>query len=143
MRFDLGSDLETLRAAALARIDAEAEAARLLFLTPGAGQAMEYLATEAEARAFLAAAAGIGSGKPTSLDGYPLVAAVARALAAVGNVVQPAALAEQLVAQADAWRAAGAAIKELRRAARMRIAGAETAAGVRRAAEVRLPAPRR
>jgi hypothetical protein len=143
MRFDLGPDLETLRAAALARIDAEAESARLLFLTPGAGQAMEYLATEAEARAFLAAAAGAHDGTAPSLEGYPFVAAEAAALAAVGSVVEPVALAEQLVAQADAWRAAGAAIKELRRAAKMRIAATTTAAELRRAAEVRWPTPAR
>jgi hypothetical protein len=143
MRFDLGPDLETLRVAALTRIDAEAEAARLLFLTPGAGQAMEYLATEAEARAFLAAAADAQGGKPPSLDSYPFVVAEAAALARVGSVVEPVALAMQLVAQADAWRPAGAAIKELRRAAKMRTGAATTAAELRRAAEVRWPTPAR
>jgi hypothetical protein len=131
----------TLRAAALARIDAEAEAVRAQFLTPGAGQAMEYLATEAEARAFLAASAGALVATAPSLNGYPFVAAEAAALAAVGSVVEPVALAEQLVAQADAWRAAGADVKELRRAAKMRVAAAATAAELRRATEVRWPTP--
>jgi hypothetical protein len=55
----------------------------------------------------------------------------------VGTAIDPITLAEQLVAQADAWRAAGAAIKELRRAAKVRIAAAGTAADLHQAAEVK------
>ena len=53
----------------IARIDAEAEAVRAQYITPGSGQAMVYGAKQAEARAYQAA------GKPSDLTDYPLLGA--------------------------------------------------------------------
>jgi hypothetical protein len=53
MRLDLGPSLEALRAQSLAEIDAQAEAARLRHITPGAGQALTYERKRAEAEALV------------------------------------------------------------------------------------------
>lgn len=111
--------IETIRADATRRIDAAAEAARLSFITRGAGQALEYAATEAEARAAVAAA------DPLDANDYPWLTAELNALTAVGVTTTLRGVAESVVAQADGWKAVGAQIKELRRAAKMAIA-AET-----------------
>lgn len=54
MRFDLRAPLQALKDQAIIRIDSEAEKARLLWITPGAGQAAAYLLKKEEANAFLA-----------------------------------------------------------------------------------------
>jgi len=133
MRLDLGPSLADAKAAALARVDAEAEAARLRFITAGAGQALEYQATEAQARAYLAAAAPV-------LADYPFLAAEVQAVdIATGTAPAASAVAAEIVAQADAWGAVGSAIKALRRAAKLRIEAATTHAEVRAAALIVWP----
>lgn len=92
-------NLDALRAALAARIDAEAELVRQRFLTPGAGQAMTYQRKEAEARAWLA----------DDATPVPFLAAEAPAR---GMTI--AALAAEVVALADAWVSVGAAIEALR-----------------------------
>jgi predicted RNA-binding Zn ribbon-like protein len=52
-RAETPEELAAAKASAAAEVDADAEAARLRFITPGAGQSLEYAATEAEARAFV------------------------------------------------------------------------------------------
>lgn len=131
MRFDLGPNLAAIKAAALVRIDAEAEAARLAFVTGGAGQALEYQATEAEGRAAVAAAA---SGATLDPADYPFVVAEMTAFAEVGITVTLLDAAQQVVAQADAWQSTGSLIKALRRGAKLRVEAAGTPAEVAAAA---------
>lgn len=129
MRLTATKPVAALRLAASARVDAEAEAARLQFLTGGAGQALEYQATEAEARALLMA-----GGTPDPAD-YPFVQAeVAAILAATGVVVTIESAAAAVVVEADGWKAVGSAIKELRRSAKMRIEAAASPAAIEAAA---------
>lgn len=131
MRLSLGPDLAALKAAALVRIDAEAEAARLAFVTGGAGQALEYQATEAEGRAAVAAHA---AGETLDPARYPFVAAEATAFAEVGVTVSLVDAAFQVVALAEAWAATGSHIKALRRGAKLRVEAATTPAEVAAAA---------
>lgn len=136
MRFDLGPTLAELRAQMAAKVDAEAEAARLRFITPGSGQAMEYQATEAEAEAYLAASAAPG-GIPVGAT-WPWLEAerVAR-----GGAPTLLALAEEIIALRDAWVVAGSQIKTLRRAAKIAIEAATTPTAIRAAANVTWPTP--
>lgn len=136
MRFDLGPSLPELRAQMASRIDAEAEAARHRWITPGAGQAMEYQATQAEADAYLAAHASPG-GVPTA-SAWPWLAAEQ---AARGSGVTLLELAEEVIALRDAWVTAGSQIKALRRAAKIAIGAATTPAEIRAAAQVNWPLP--
>jgi hypothetical protein len=132
-RIDLG-DLAALKVQLQVRVDAEAEVCRRLFVTPGSGQAMEYTATEAEARA-LVALADPGSADPAD---YPFLQADR---AAHGGTPTLLAVADQVLAQADAWRIAGGAIKQLRLAAKRAIDAAGDATAARAAARVTWPAP--
>ena len=131
MRINAGPSLAQLKAQLIEQVDREAEAARLRFVTPGAGQALEYQATEAEARAYLADPSP--GGKP-----WPWLEAER---AAQGGTPTLAAIAAEVAAQADAWVAVGSAIKQLRRAAKLAIEGATTVAGSRAASSVTWPAP--
>ncbi|RVT93684.1 hypothetical protein [Sphingomonas crocodyli] len=101
--------LDPVRAFLSARVDEEAEAERMRFITPGAGMAMTYLRKEQEARAYLA-------------DGElgPMLEAEA---AATGQSV--ADLAAAVVAAADLWAVVGAAIEGARMAAKRTIANTD------------------
>jgi hypothetical protein len=124
VRAETPEELAAAKATASAEIDADAEAARLRFITPGAGQSLEYAATEAEARAFVAAG---GTGEP---EAYPWLNAERLAAGGTATVAQ---VAQQVLALADAWRASGAEIKRIRRAAKLQVEAATTIAAVRAA----------
>lgn len=115
-------ELAAAKAAAAAKIDADAEAARLRLITPGAGQSLEYAATEAEARAFVAAG---GTGEP---EAYPWLNAERLAAGGTATVAQ---VAQQVLALADAWHATGAEIKRIRRSAKLQVEAAATIFAVR------------
>jgi len=131
VRFDLGPSLAAAKVAAIARVDAEAEQARLRLITPGAGQALEYQATEAEALRLL----GDPSPDPTS---YPFLVAEASAQG-LTTEADLALVADQVLAAAAAWRSGGAEIKRLRRSAKLAIAVAASPTEVREAANVIWP----
>lgn len=114
-------DGTALIAAAHASIDAQAEAARAHIITPGPGQAMTYLQKTAEARAWLA-----DNSAPT-----PILSAEAEAMATT-----LAALAAEVVANADAWLVVGGRIEGARRAAKRAASEATDAAGIRAAANI-------
>lgn len=138
MRFDLGPPLAAVKQRLLQQVDADAEAARLQFITPGAGQALEYEATERQARAYLAA----GSPEPFDAAAYPFIEAERQAvLAATGMLPSPADIVTSVIASADGWMTVGAEIKRLRRAAKMAIEAAESVAAARAAAAVAWPSP--
>ncbi len=104
-------NLDVVRAAIVVRINAEAEAVRMLHLTPGFGQAKVYDAQEREARGLLA-----GGTEPT-----PFLSAKA---AAEGKTV--AEVAAEVTAAADRWLIIGPAIEGVRAATRTRIMAATT-----------------
>jgi hypothetical protein len=113
--------LAKLIAEAQARVDQAAERARLLFITPGSGQALEYQATSDDAQKLLAAT---GTSDPTD---YPWLVAEQHAQAALGPTASLATVAAQVIAQTAAWATVGSAIKETRRAAKLRLAAATDA----------------
>lgn len=123
-----GKDLDQMKVQALGEVDAAAEAARRRFITPGGGQAMEYMATEAEARDFNAG--GVGP--------WPFLEAERGALGGDATLAQVSAA---VLAQVEAWKVAGGEIKRLRRAAKMAIEAAMTPAAVAAATVVAWPSP--
>lgn len=128
MRLDLGPTIDTLKLTLTAKVDADAEAARLQWITPGSGQALTYEQKRAEAERMATDPAP----KP---DAYPLLAAevgiTADTLAAVGTLVR---------ARAAAWTAIAAQIESLRLQAKAAVMAASNAAEARAAAVVTWPA---
>ncbi|MBB4265189.1 hypothetical protein [Roseospira visakhapatnamensis] len=118
------ASLPAARAAAVARIDAEAEHHRARVLTPGAGQSLEYQQTRAEAER-LAAAGGAGAA-----GDYPMLEAERLALDDAGQAATLADVAGRVLVQRDAWTTYGAAIKRARRAAKLAVMAAATVAEV-------------
>ncbi|GAK43596.1 tail assembly chaperone gp38 [Tepidicaulis marinus] len=101
-----------VKAAALQKIDTDAEAARMLFITPGEGQAWTYQRKEREAEAFMADAS------PDPAD-YPVLSACIP-----GDGADLAAVAQTVLAARDAWLQVGAAIEGIRRAAKTQVEAA-------------------
>jgi hypothetical protein len=127
--------LEERKAHALEQVDRHAEQARLRFISPGAGQALEYQATEREARDYLDALT-------PDLDDFPFLAAEVDAIHDTSGVrPDPVAIAQMVVGQAQAWAGAGSLIKRLRRAAKMAIENATTVEEVNAATTIAWPEP--
>lgn len=131
--YGLHATLFFLKRALLAEVDTRAETLRLAHVTPGAGQAMEYQETQAQAFAALAAAA---SGKGLALDDYPMLAAT------IGLDLDPSTgkvatdvlgVARSVQASYDAWLKIAAPIRRVRLAGKAAIAGAADAASARAA----------
>lgn len=135
MRLSGGPTLAELRAQMLAKVDAEAEATRQKFITPGAGQAMEYQATEVEAVAYMAAYDAV-AGPPAGP--WPWLAAE-QAASPPGTTLLD--VAQLVLSLRDQWVAMGSTIKALRRAAKVAIEAADTPAAIRAAAVVEWPTP--
>lgn len=112
---ELPDGLPLLKASLKARLDADAEAERLRYITAGAGQAMTYQQKAAEAAACLA------DPEPDPAD-YPLLAAeigiTAETLAGVATVVH---------GQHQAWRVIGGLIEGARLNGKKEIDAAPTA----------------
>ena len=115
-------DVAAVRAGALAGIDAEAEAARLRYITGGAGQAAVYVMKAKQAADYIA-------------SGYvdPAPALVVAEAAALGLTNRAAA--DSIAAQADAWLTVAAQIEQIRRKAKADIEAAATAADIEAAAQ--------
>ncbi|TVM15075.1 hypothetical protein DPQ33_16440 [Oceanidesulfovibrio indonesiensis] len=125
------TDLDGWTELACAAIDRQAGALRETIGTPGYGQLTEYDRTLEDARAFLET---VGADPATDPAGYPMVQAEIDALAAAsGEAPDPAAVAQEIIDLAAAWHAAIAAIKRVRRLAKMRI---QAAAGVEEIADI-------
>lgn len=127
MRFDLGPQLDDLRAQALSKVDREAEAQRLRHITPGAGQALVYEQKRAEAQR-------MENDPDPVASNYPLLAAevgiTAPTLAEVGSKVRELSAA---------WLATAAAIEAARLGAKVAIGAAATPPEIRAASEVVWP----
>lgn len=114
-------DLEVIRVSVAGQIDMQAEQARHVFLTPGAGQAMTYQRKEAEARGWI-------NDQETAT---PFLDAEAAA-----RSVTLADLAVEVVRLADAWTATGAAIEGARMGAKAAVARAGTLGAIVEASKV-------
>lgn len=127
MILEPGGGVAERRLASLAEIDRRAEAARLRWITPGAGQAMEYKATEEEAERYVAAAPAVRAGGAWPWLGAERAAQVGAATGAPTLL----AVAQEVLSQRDQWVQVGCAIKTLRRAAKRAVEAATTPAAIR------------
>lgn len=123
---ELAVDLEQAKASALRAIDQAAEAARQLFITPGAGQAMAYQHKLEEARALQALLAA--QGEP-GRAAYPHLAAEIGVTGA-----DLAGVADAVLSRAATWTGASATIEGLRLGAKAAVNAADTVAAVQVAA---------
>lgn len=107
----------------LGQADNWAEAKRRDYVTAGAGQAMEYLLTLDEARAYLAATT------PAAID-FPLLAGELAAITACGKASDMASVARAVMAADKATRVALATIKTKRRIAKIVVRAAVDATSI-------------
>jgi len=101
------------------KIDGTAEAARLRYITRGAGQAMIYQEKASQSEAFILA------GYPADLTGYSLIQAEVNA---TGKTATQAA--DDIIVQRDSWLTLGAQIEEIRLAGKIAVDAAVDVAGV-------------
>lgn len=113
--------LGPLKAALKARLEADAEAERLKYVTAGAGQAMEYQQAAAEAEGLLTAIALDPDYEPLP-EIYPMLAA---SLGIDGETL--AEVAATVAAMHGQWRQIGSAIRAARLAGKAAIDAAVTA----------------
>ena len=114
-------NLQPVKDSAAAQVDAAAETQRETLITGGSGQAMTYMAKNAEALGWLA-----NNAYPT-----PFLSAEA---AAIGSTV--AALAAEVRNAASAWATEGSAIEAKRRKSKMAIQAATNVAEIHAAMQV-------
>lgn len=124
MRHERQADIGALEAELLARIDAEAEGVRGLFVTNTASQAGVYLVKEAEAKAFVADS-GLDEAETPNLT---------REAARTGQSRMQVAMA--ILAKAAEWREISAVIEDIRLGAKDAVRAAATAPAKRAAAVV-------
>ena len=113
--YDPSAALAALQLSARAAIDAAAEATRLRYITPGAGQAQTYQMKLEQAQAYLLA------GSPENASAWPFIAGEAEALS-----VTPAAAAQAIIDTRDQWVAVGALIEKNRLAGKRAVTVATT-----------------
>ena len=119
-------DLAIVKADLKARIDADAETARLKYITVGAGQTMEYLEVAEESLRF-AATGGAGV--------YPMLQASVDA----GEAQTLADAAALVNAREQGWTMTGAAIRRIRLQAKMAVTAAADVDAAYAAAQVVWP----
>lgn len=140
MKLSAGPSLDALRIAAKAKIDADAEACRHLWITPGAGQAVEYRMSAAEADAYMAAYVAGGNIHP---DGeWPILRAESAALHDTSSPPTYVRAATLIQARRDDGEFALANIKRLRRTAKMAADSASTVLAINETTNVAWPEPR-
>ncbi len=109
-------------------VDAQAANAREAVGTTGYGQETEYINTEADARAFIAA---LAADETTDAADYPYLAAeIAAQAAATGETPDAETVAHEIITEAESWAASLAQIKQARRTAKLQIAAATDVAGI-------------
>ncbi len=125
----LPTDLSIVKEYWQAQVDAQAEAVRQSFITPGSGQALEYQQSAEQARALIAG----------GTDDYPMLQSDVDAGTIdprTGDAVSTLEEAADLILYREAqWRDAGALIKTARLLAKQAI-GAATSPGAVKAAAV-------
>ncbi len=118
--------LQRAKTAAKARIDREAEEARLRYITAGAGQALEYQEAAEEAARYVATG-GAGA--------YPMLQASVDA----GEAADLASASALISAHENAWAMVGSTIRRLRLTAKRAVDAATTVEQVQAAALVTFP----
>jgi hypothetical protein len=131
----LVGELARIKAEATAHVDATAETARLLWLTPGSGQSLVYSQKREEAQAFLAAYPTPPATEPPASDWPLLEHEVGPELPSLF------AVATAILAVADEWTAAAGEIERLRLGAKRAIATATTPADAWALAAITWPIP--
>lgn len=126
--------LAWLKQQAMTNIDEQAEAARLRFITPGSGQALEYQLTEMEAQQALV----LGPDAIVAEGTFPLLEAEVLARKGTISLFQAA---QEVMSQAQAWRAMAGQIKALRRGAKLAVEEAQSEEAVSEARKIRWPTP--
>lgn len=128
-------DLASIKANAIARINEEAESARLRYITQGDGQTMTYRQKLDEARLILLDSASVteanGMDSATLQATYPMIWA-----SIPSDGATPEAVATTVQTLSLAWAQIGAQIEKKRRDAVVAITGAANAADVSAAATV-------
>lgn len=119
-------DLTPLKLAAKNTIDANAELARLRYITPGAGQALEYQEASDEASRYVITN-GAGA--------YPMLQASVNA----GEAPDLATAASIISAREAAWASIGAQIRQLRIAGKLAVDAAQTPDAIAAASNVVFP----
>lgn len=119
-------DLDEVKTSIKAKIDLDAETARLKYITAGSGQALEYREV-AEETARYAATGGAGE--------YPML----QASVSAGEAASLAEAAALVAAREQGWAMIGAEIRRLRLVAKMAVSAATTADQAAAAAEVVWP----
>lgn len=119
--------LEGIKAGLKARLDIDAETERLKYITPGAGQAMEYQQAAAEAEALLTAV-DVDPGHDPDPAQYPMLAA---SIGIDGDTLVD--VATTVATMHGQWRAIGSSIRAARLAGKAAIDAAETAEAARAA----------
>lgn len=123
-------ELEEVRREALVQIDSDAEAARKVVLTPGEGQAMEYLQSAAEAKELLVNLEG--DPEFTPLEGqYPMLEA---SLGIDGETLQEVAVS--IFGMHSQWLTVGASIRQKRLAAKKVVAEASSIEAIDEAVQI-------
>jgi len=117
------SSLEGVKSKLKADVDASAEAARLKYITPGAGQAMTYQQKTEEARRYIAT-------ESPALSDFPMISAE------VGITADtPAGVCAVILDAYAQWQQLGAAFEAIRLGAKKAIDAAETVADAQAVAD--------
>lgn len=124
MKLSLSVDLAPLKAAASAKVDTDAEAARGMFVTLGSGQAMTYIEKERQAQL-------VAADPSISPDLVPMVAIDAERY---GESLLDAAAV--ILTMAQYWRVVGPRIEDLRMTAKDMIEAATNPAEIDTAANI-------
>lgn len=128
--------LAALQGAATRQIDAQAEEARLAFITPGVGQAMTYQRKATEAAAFLAQYQTAAAAANATASAWPMLEAEVSITAA-----DLFGVASAIVAKSGQWTTIAATIEKTRLAAKAKIAAATGQADITAALAVTWPTP--
>lgn len=136
MQFNLTVDVAAAKAAACAKIDADAESTRLKFVTPGSGQAAVYLQKQNEANSFLAKYPDATTAASAIATDWPLMNAevdiTASTLFGVAQSVQTTS---------SQWTAIAAQIENLRLGGKQKVNNATTIAAINAATNITWPSP--
>jgi hypothetical protein len=122
MKFEIRQNVDELRSAMIARIDADTEKVRGHFITLGAGQSMVYAQKRAEAEAWAA-----NPDLPPSEIPHLYAEAQVFGVEVIDVVAEVLTLAEQ-------WKSVSAVIESRRLEAKERLRNAQTVADLRAAA---------
>jgi hypothetical protein len=128
--------LDQVKASLLVLVDAQAELARLKFITGGTGQALEYQQAASEAAAYLAAADAQVDYDPDPAI-YPMLSASVGT--SDGNTLLE--VAQTVSGMHQAWSGVGSAIRGLRLTAKEAVKNADTIVAAQAAAIVEWPEP--